>query len=132
MTPPTRPAASRTQPCWYGLMAAGGLLFGLLGDKRPFGASVLAHPFVLFFAVVAAALLILRVARGRPVPELIPERAARHRMLRRRYLVPGRQLDRGSHAGGMVLIVRAEPTQSVNIREPAGTSCGNFVAIHRG
>lgn len=67
--------SARTQPCWYGLMAVGGLLFGLLGDKRPFGASVLAHPLVLFFAVVAVALLILRVARGRPVPELIPERA---------------------------------------------------------
>jgi hypothetical protein len=70
-----RPAFSRAQSCWYGLMAAGGLLFGLLGDKRPLGASVLAHPFVLFFAVVAAALLILRAVSGRPVPELIPERA---------------------------------------------------------
>jgi hypothetical protein len=55
-------------------MAAGGLLFGLLGDKRPLGTSVLVHPFVLFFFLVAAALLILRVAGGRPVPELIPER----------------------------------------------------------
>ena len=51
------------------------MLFGLLGDNRPFGAGVLAHPFVIFFAIVAAALLILRVARGRPVPELILERA---------------------------------------------------------
>jgi hypothetical protein len=75
MTPPIRPAANRAQPFWYGLMAAGGLLFGLLGDKRPFGTSVLAHPFVIFFAVVAAALLTLRVMGGRPVPELIPERA---------------------------------------------------------
>jgi hypothetical protein len=72
---PLKSRASRAQLCWYGLMATGGLLFGLLGDSRPFSASVLAHPFVLFFAVVAAALLILRVARGRPVPELIPERA---------------------------------------------------------
>jgi hypothetical protein len=75
MTPPIRLGANRAQRCWYGLMAAGGLVFGLLGDKRPLGASVLAHPFVLFFAVVAAALLILRVVSGRPVPELIPERA---------------------------------------------------------
>jgi len=70
-----RAAASRALHWWYGLMAAGGLLFGLLGDARPLGPSVLAHPFVIFFAVVAAALMILRVARGRPVPELIPERA---------------------------------------------------------
>jgi hypothetical protein len=60
---------------WYGLMAAGGLAFGLLGDRRPFGAAALAHPLVIFFAVAAAALLVLRVARARPVPELIPERA---------------------------------------------------------
>jgi hypothetical protein len=70
-----RPAASRAQIWWYTLMAAGGLLFGLLGDNRPFGTGVLAHPFVILFAVVAAALLILRVTSGRPVPELIPERA---------------------------------------------------------
>jgi hypothetical protein len=70
-----RPAANRAQLYWYGLMTAGGLLFGLLGDNRPFGTSVIAHPFVIFFAVVAATLLILRVMSGRPVPELIPERA---------------------------------------------------------
>jgi len=60
---------------WYGLMAAGGFAFGLLGDKRPLGTDVLAHPLAIFFAVVAAALLILRIALQRPVPELIPERA---------------------------------------------------------
>jgi hypothetical protein len=70
-----RRGASRAQLCWYGLMASGGLLFGVMGDRRPFGTSVLAHPFVLFFAVVAAALLILRVVSGRPVPDLIAERA---------------------------------------------------------
>jgi hypothetical protein len=69
------PAAGRLLPWWHGLMALGGLAFGMLGDRRPFGTGVLAHPFVLFFAVVAAALLILRIARARPVPELIPERA---------------------------------------------------------
>jgi len=60
---------------WFGLMALGGFAFGLLGDRRPFGTDVLAHPIVIFFAVVAVALLVLRVARARPVPELIPERA---------------------------------------------------------
>ena len=68
-------SASRTERWWYGLMASGGFLFGLVGDRRPFGTDVLAHPLVIFFIVVAAALLVLRVARGRPVPELIPERA---------------------------------------------------------
>jgi hypothetical protein len=56
-------------------MALGGLGFGLLGDRRPFGSDLLAHPLVVFFAIVAAALLVLRLARARPVPELIPERA---------------------------------------------------------
>ncbi len=60
---------------WYGLMAAGGFVFGLSGDRRPFGTDVLAHPLVVFFAVVAVALMVLRIARARPVPELIPERA---------------------------------------------------------
>ena len=36
---------------------------------------MLTHPFVIFFAVVAVALLVLRVAGARPVPELIAERA---------------------------------------------------------
>jgi hypothetical protein len=65
----------RAQAWWYGLMAAGGLGFGLLGDRRPLGSDVLAHPFVLFFIAVAIALLIVRVASARPVPDLVPERA---------------------------------------------------------
>jgi hypothetical protein len=65
---------SRILLWWYGLMIAGGFLFGLLGDRRPFGNDMLAHPLVVFFAAAAAALLILRIALGRPVPDLIPER----------------------------------------------------------
>ncbi len=60
---------------WYGLMAAGGFAFGLLGDKRPLGTDVLAHPLAIFFAAVAASLLVLRGVLRRPVPALIPERA---------------------------------------------------------
>ncbi len=59
---------------WFGLMALGGFGFGLLAERRPFGEDVLAHPFVLYFVVVGAALLALRVAAARPVPELLPER----------------------------------------------------------
>ena len=72
---PIRPAADRAQAWWYGLMAAGGVAFGLVGDRRPLGTDVLAHPFVLFFLVVTISLIVLRIARARPVPELIPERA---------------------------------------------------------
>jgi len=59
---------------WCGLMAAGGLGFGLIGERRPFGQDVLAHPLVVYFAIAAAGLMVLRAALARPVPELIPER----------------------------------------------------------
>jgi hypothetical protein len=64
----------RVRGLWYGLMAAGGLGFGLLGERRPFGQDLLAHPLVVYFAIAAVGLLILRAVLARPVPELIPER----------------------------------------------------------
>ena len=67
--------SSRVLLWWYGLMIAGGFLFGLIGDRRPFGNDMLAHPLIAFFASAAEALLVLRVALARPVPELIPERS---------------------------------------------------------
>ena len=71
------PLRAPTRPLlwWYGLTAVGGLLFGLLGDRRPLGNDVLAHPLVLFFIAVGVALVIVRILWRRPVPELIPERA---------------------------------------------------------
>jgi hypothetical protein len=60
---------------WYGLMAVGGFAFGLFADKRPLGAGVLLHPLVLFFILVGAALLVVRIVSTRPVPELISDRA---------------------------------------------------------
>ena len=71
----TAPAAPRARVWWFAAVALGGFGFGLLGDRRPFGTDVLTHPFVVFFAVVAVALLVLRLAAARPVPDLIPERA---------------------------------------------------------
>jgi hypothetical protein len=61
--------------CWYGVVCVLGLGFGLLGERRPFGQNILAHPFIIYAFVVAAGLLVLRVVRQRPVPDLIPERA---------------------------------------------------------
>lgn len=66
--------APRVQLWWYGLMAAGGLAFGLIGDRRPFGNDMFAHPLAVFFTVAAGGLLVLRIVLARPVPELIPER----------------------------------------------------------
>ena len=62
------------QRAWYGLMVAGGLGFGLIGERRPYGQDILAHPLVFYFAMAAAGLLVLRVVLARPVPEVIPER----------------------------------------------------------
>jgi hypothetical protein len=61
--------------CWYGAVCTVGLGFGLLGERRPFGQNILAHPFIVYAFLVAAGLLVLRVVWQRPVPELIPERA---------------------------------------------------------
>jgi len=60
---------------WYGLVGLGGVAFGLLGDRRPLGSDLFAHPLVMFFVVVVVALVVLRVALARPVPDVIPERA---------------------------------------------------------
>jgi hypothetical protein len=68
------PASHRALTWWFGLMALGGLGFGLYADKRPFGDDVLAHPFVLYFVVVGLALLALRFALAHPVPDVLPER----------------------------------------------------------
>jgi hypothetical protein len=71
---PARSAPARARHLWYGLICAGGMAFGLLGDRRPFGTDVLAHPLVVFFAIVGLALVGLRFVLARPVPEVIPER----------------------------------------------------------
>ena len=59
---------------WFGMMALGGLAFGLFAEGRPFGQGFFAYPLVAFFIAVAAGLLLLRLALGRPVPDMIPER----------------------------------------------------------
>ena len=59
---------------WFGLMLLGGLAFGLNANRRPFGNDMLAHPLVVFFALVAVGLLLLRTGLRRPVPEILPER----------------------------------------------------------
>jgi hypothetical protein len=60
---------------WYGSVCLVGLGFGLLGERRPFGSNILAHPFIVYAVVLAVSLIALRIVRQRPVPELIPERA---------------------------------------------------------
>ena len=67
-------SAAQIQLVWYGMMVAGGMAFGLLGDRRPFGRDFLGHPLVVFFVLAAAGLLVVRIVFARPVPQLIPER----------------------------------------------------------
>jgi hypothetical protein len=59
---------------WYALMAIGGLAFGALGDRRPFGDNLLFHPLVMFMTAAGVGLIVLRIALARPVPEIIPDR----------------------------------------------------------
>jgi hypothetical protein len=59
---------------WFGAVGATGFGFGLVAERRPFGDDMLAHPFLVYFFAVATALLVLRLAARRPVPEIIPER----------------------------------------------------------
>jgi hypothetical protein len=59
---------------WFGLMATGGVGFGLYADERPFGSGMLAHPLVVFSACVLAGLLTLRLLHARPVLQLISAR----------------------------------------------------------
>jgi len=80
MTEPARPprkrapVSGRILTWWFGLMSLAGMLFGAFADKRPFGDDVLMHPLIILFIVVGVALLALRVALRRPVPEIIPDR----------------------------------------------------------
>ena len=60
---------------WHGSMALFGFGFGLLAERRPFGDGILLHPLVVFFVLAGLALLVLRVVLGRPVPDVIPDRA---------------------------------------------------------
>jgi hypothetical protein len=66
--------SKRVVASWYCGVAVLGLAFGLLGERRPFGDDVLAHPLVIFALAVTGGLLVLRFVSGRPVPEIIPER----------------------------------------------------------
>jgi hypothetical protein len=66
---------ARAVTWWYGAIASAGFGFGLIGERRPFGADMLAHPLVVYCFAVVLALMVLRVAVRLPVPEIIPERA---------------------------------------------------------
>jgi len=72
--PPVVPVSDHILTWWFGLMALGGVGFGLVAERRPFGNGVLAYPLVVFFVCVAVVLLTLRFLHAKPVPEVISER----------------------------------------------------------
>lgn len=65
---------ARTLGIWFAVMIGAGLAFGLIGDRRPFGEGLFAHPLMMLFTAATAGILVLRVIIARPVPEIIPER----------------------------------------------------------
>jgi hypothetical protein len=69
--PPPVPGSAHLLTWWFGMMAAGGLGFGSYADQRPFGNGMLAHPLVVFFALVAAVLLTLHFLNTKPLLQLI-------------------------------------------------------------
>jgi hypothetical protein len=84
MSPPPKPDPSDHGPVvpvsqhlltwWFGLLATGGVGFGLYADEHPFGRGVLAHPLVVFAACVLAGLLTLRFLHDQPLLQLISAR----------------------------------------------------------
>jgi hypothetical protein len=69
--PPPVPISPHLLTGWFGLMAVGGVGFGLFANQQPFGGGVLGHPLVVLFAVAAAGLLTLRFLHARPVTEVL-------------------------------------------------------------
>ena len=72
--PRKRPPPGRILVWWFAAMSVAGVLFGAFAEQRPFGDDVLAHPVVVLFIVVGIGLVALRLAIGRPVQEIIPDR----------------------------------------------------------
>jgi hypothetical protein len=74
-SPPDGPPPIAVSPhiltWWFAAMAIGGVGFGLVADKRPFGPGIVAYPLVVFFACVAAILLTLRFIYAKPLREVI-------------------------------------------------------------
>ncbi len=70
-TAPPVPVSRHLLTWWFGLIALGGVGFGVYADERPFGNGLLGHPLIVFFAFVIAGLLTLRFLHARPVLELI-------------------------------------------------------------
>jgi hypothetical protein len=63
---------ARALSWWLGLMALGGMMFGMYGAQRPFGGGLISHPLFIFCGLAVAGVLVLRFAGDRP---LVSDRA---------------------------------------------------------
>ena len=72
--PPPKRVSGRILTWWFGLMSAAGVGSGLFADKRPFGDDGLGYRLLIVCVAVVVALLALRVALRRPLPDLIRDR----------------------------------------------------------
>jgi hypothetical protein len=72
--PPPLPVSPHLLTWWFGLMAAGGIAFGVYADGHPSDSGLLSHPLVAFAAAVLAGLMTLRFLHARPLAELISAR----------------------------------------------------------
>jgi hypothetical protein len=63
---------ARALSWWLGLMALGGMIFGMYGAQRPFGGGDISHPAFVFAGLAVVGALILRFAGDRP---LVSDRA---------------------------------------------------------
>jgi hypothetical protein len=59
---------------WFGLMAVGGMGFGLYAERRPFGPGIIAYPPVIFFVFTTMGLVTLSFVHQRPLTKLISVR----------------------------------------------------------
>jgi hypothetical protein len=63
---------ARALSWWLGLMALGGMMFGMYGAQRPFGGGDITHPAFVYGGLAVVGVLILRFAGDRP---LVSDRA---------------------------------------------------------
>jgi hypothetical protein len=63
---------ARALSWWLGLMALGGMMFGMYGAQRPFGGGLISHRLFIFCGLAAVGVLVLRFAGDRP---LVSDRA---------------------------------------------------------
>lgn len=69
--PPNKPGL--LSRLWPYLCAIIGFGFGLIGDARPFGRDILAHPAIVMGVVIGLILIAARLLLKRPIPEVMSD-----------------------------------------------------------